>query len=102
MTQFITKELLDSVGVNVTPEEETALLEHLNTTLQERVGLEITDSLDDQQLEALASLQEAGDEQAIQQWLTDNVPELADIVKDEIDILLGEIAENTDGINAGA
>lgn len=102
MTPFITKALLDSAGISVKPEDEATLLDHLNTTLQERVGLEITDSLDDEQLEALATLQENGGAEAVQQWLTDNVPELGDIVKDEIDILLGEIAENADGINATA
>lgn len=102
MDQFITKELLASVGIAVKPEEEATLLEHLNETLQERVGLEITDSLDDDQLETLVSLQEKDDPVAVQQWLTDNVPELQEIVKDEIDILLGELAENADGINANA
>lgn len=102
MDQYITKELLATVGVTVAPDEEEALLEHLNETLQERVGLEITDSLDDEQLEALATLQEQDDPAAIQQWLTENVPELQEIVKDEIDILLGEVAENADDINANA
>lgn len=102
MDQFITKATLAAVGISIKPEDEATLLEHLNTTLQERVGLEITDSLDDSQLEALAALQESGDEAAIQQWLVANVPELNDIIKDEIDILLGELAENTDGINETA
>lgn len=102
MDQFITQATLAAVGISIKPEDEATLLEHLNTTLQERVGLEITDSLDNTQLEALAALQESGDGAAIQQWLKANVPELNDIIKDEIDILLGELAENTDGINATA
>lgn len=102
MDQFITAATLKQVGISLQADEEAALLEHLNTTLQERVGLEITDSLTDEQLATLADLQEGGDPQTIQQWLVDNVPELNDIVKDEIDILLGEIAENTDGINGAA
>ena len=102
MDQHITKETLESVGIAVKPEDEAALLHHLNTTLQERVGLEIIDSLNDEQLAALADIQENGDPQTVQQWLIDNVPELDEIKKDEIDILLGELAENTDGINATA
>lgn len=102
MDTFITKQMLTTSGITVAPEEEEALLDHLNETLEERVGLEITDSLNDQQLEALAALQEQDDPTAIQQWLADNVPELQDIIKDEIDILLGEIAENADGINNAA
>jgi hypothetical protein len=100
MDTLITKEMLATAGITVTPDEEEALLDHLNETLEERVGLEITDSLVDQQLEALATLQEQDDPAAIQQWLAENVPELQDIIKDEIDILLGEVAENADGINA--
>jgi hypothetical protein len=102
MDLYITKEMLTNAGITVAPNEEDALLDHLNETLEERVGLEITDSLDDQQLEALAALQEQDDPTAIQRWLTENVPELQDIVKDEIDILLGELAENADDINANA
>lgn len=102
MDMLITKEMLATAGITVAPNEEDALLEHLNETLEERVGLEITNSLDDQQLDALAALQEQDDPTAIQQWLTDNVPELQDIIKDETDILLGEIAENADGINNAA
>lgn len=102
MTPIITKDILATVGIQVNPAEEEALLDHLNATLQERVGTEITSSLNDEQLDALAGLQETDDGQAVQQWLVANVPELNDIVKDEIDILLGEIAENTDGLNTTA
>lgn len=102
MDQLITKEHLDAVGITVAPDEEAALLDHLNETLEERVGLEVADSLNDDQLEALATLQEQDDPQAVRQWLTDNVPELQEMVNDERDILLGEIAENAAGINETA
>lgn len=102
MDPIITTQTLQAVGIHVNPEDEAALLDHLNDTLQERIGVEVTSSLDDTQLDALVELQERNDDQAVQQWLVENVPELNDIVKDEIDILLGEIAENTDGINRTA
>lgn len=100
MQPFITKKLLLSVGINLDANEEEKLLVHLNETLEERVGIEITDSLDDNQLEELAKLQESGDDEATQAWMTTNVPDLHEIIKDEIDILLGEIADNTDNLNS--
>ncbi|MNR13625.1 hypothetical protein D3C85_1300380 [compost metagenome] len=100
MQPFITKALLSSVGISLDASEEEKLLAHLNETLEERVGVEITDSLDDAQLEELVTLQENGDDEATQAWMTTNVPELNEIVKDEIDILLSEIAENTEGLNS--
>lgn len=100
MEAIITKQLLASVGITIPADQEQTFIEHLNRTLQERIGTEITDSLEDAQLEELVELQQSDDEAAVQTWLKTNVPELDDIIKDEIDVLLGEIAENTDGINA--
>ena len=96
MQPFITKELLDAAGVKVSAEDEQALLDHLNETLEERVGAEVVESLDDNQLEELADLQEADDQTAVQDWIAKNVLEINEIVKDEIDILLGEIAKDAD------
>lgn len=96
MEAIITKQLLTSAGITIPADQEQTFIEHLNRTLQERIGTEITDSLEDTQLEELVELQQSDNEAAVQAWLKTNVPELEDIVKDEIDILLGEIAENTD------
>lgn len=95
MKSFITPELLAAVGVN--PSDE--LLIHLNETFEERIGAEVTESLDDTQLAVLLDLQENGDEQALSEWLLANIPELGDIIQDEADILLGEITENAEGLN---
>ncbi len=94
MDTIITKDLLIAAGVNFKPEDEQTLIDHLNETLEERVGAEVVESLDDEQLEQLAALQESDDQDAIQAWMAENVPELEDIVKDEIDILLGEVAKD--------
>lgn len=99
MQPLITKETLDKYGIDLTDQDVTSLLDHLNVTLEERVGTEITDSLDDSQLKELLAIQENGNEEAVGTWLEKNVPELEQITQDEIDILLGELAENTDGIN---
>lgn len=99
MTPFITRELLEQSGINLTGQDVDALLEHLNETLEERVGAEVVASLDDEKLKELSDLQESGTDDRLVEWMTTNVPELSDITKDEIDILLGELAENADDIN---
>lgn len=100
MDPIITKDLLDEAGINLAGQNVDTLLAHLNQTLEERVGTEITESLSDEQLEELLTLQENGSDEEVGAWLDQNVPELQEITQDEIDILLGELAENADGVNA--
>lgn len=99
MQEFITKESLVNLGINLEGQDVDSLLVHLNDTLEERVGSEITESLDDAQLKTLVEMQEKATDEEIGEWLKQNVPEFEQIVQDEIDIVLGELAENTDGIN---
>lgn len=96
---FITRELLDEFGISLDGQDETSFLQHLNDTLEERVGAEITESLDDDQLKTLLELQEKGSDEEVGAWIEQNVPELKDITQDEIDILLGEVAKNSNAIN---
>lgn len=98
MQQIITKDLLVALGINLTEEQLDTLVEHANTTLNERIGAEITESLDDNQLKELIALEEANDDVKVAEWLSKNIPELKEIIEDERDILLGELAENTDAI----
>jgi hypothetical protein len=95
---LITRELLDEFGIELGNQDEASLLEHLNSTLEERVGTEITESLDEPQLKELVELQEKGTDEEIAVWLEKNVPDLQEITQDEIDILIGELAENSDAI----
>ena len=99
MQPIITKQLLDAAGVVVKAEDEQTLIDHLNEILEDRVGAEVVESLDDTQLDELATLQESDDQEAIQSWMQKNVPEMEDIVKDEIDILLGEVAKDADNFS---
>lgn len=99
MNPIITKELLDEAGIDLKDQDVDALLAHLNQALEERVGTEITESLDDKQLEELLAVQENGNDEEVGSWLDKNVPELQEITQDEIDILLGELSENADSIN---
>jgi hypothetical protein len=55
--------------------------------------------LDDDRLQELLDLQETADDAAVGDWLAKNVPELPQIAQDEINILLGEVADNASTIN---
>lgn len=100
--QFITLEILEEFGINLDGKDVDALLTHLNDTLAERIGAEITDSLDDDKLTELLDLQKSASEETVSKWLEENVPELEEIVEDEKDILLGELAENADELSGNA
>jgi hypothetical protein len=102
MSPIITRDMLEQAGIELAGQDVDALIDHLNQTLEERVGAEVTTSLDDEQLKALLELQETGSDDQLFEWMNTNVTELDQIVQDEIDIILGELAENTDGLNEAA
>lgn len=92
--QYITQSTLTTLGIDLTGEDVDTLLDDLNETLQERVGTEITQSLNEDQLKELVDLQESATETEIGDWLQKNVPDLQQIIQNEIDILIGEIVED--------
>jgi succinate dehydrogenase flavin-adding protein (antitoxin of CptAB toxin-antitoxin module) len=94
----LNKEFLESIGVHLDDETQKALSEHYDTTLSDRVTTEIVEELGDEQLRELQMLKDASDEE-LQAWLVTNVPELNEIIEDEVAILLGEIAENSDKLS---
>lgn len=102
MNPIITRELLEQAGINLENKDIDALLAHLNQELEERVGAEITASLSDEQLKEMLDIQEHATEDQLVDWMTENVPKLDQITQDEVDIILGELAENADGINDAA
>lgn len=55
--------------------------------------------LEDDKLVEYIKFQETASDEAIERWLQDNIPDFQDIFQDEIDILLGELAENADNLN---
>ena len=89
----ITLEDLPSAGVNIPPEQAEATLSKINDDLNERIGVEITEALTDEQLDEMMRIQQSGDQDALANWMTANIPELSEIVSDERDILLGELAD---------
>jgi uncharacterized protein (DUF2236 family) len=102
MNPIITRDLLETAGINLENQDIDALLDHLNQELEERVGAEITASLSDEQLKEMLDIQAHASDEQLAEWLTTNVPELEQITQDEVDIILGELAENAEGINDAA
>lgn len=99
MQDYITKDSLKALGINISDEDSTSLIAQLNTTVEERVGAEITEQLDDEQLKELLKLQETASDEVIGKWIAERVPDFEQIVQDNIDIVIGELAENADSVN---
>lgn len=97
MNLLLDKTFLAEVGVVLDEPTYQLLAEHYQETLIERVEDEILNELDEAQALELSTLKGATD-QALQVWLTANVPQLREIIEDEIVILMGEIAENSEQI----
>lgn len=95
MDALLSKKFLESINVMLDEPTYKALSEHYETTLSDRVMTEIIDELDEVHLQELSRLK-GGDSTVLQGWLLRNVPQLNEIIEDEIAILLGEIAENSE------
>ena len=93
----LTKEFLQSIGINLDDTAFTAFAEHFDTTLQERIISDIIDELDDEQLIQLEQLKNSDGDQ-VWHWIQTNVTDLSEIIQEEVDILLGDVAENADHI----
>ena len=96
---IITKKFLNDLGIELKESDYELLSEHFEKTLYERVFSEVVMELTPEQAKQLADIEPGGDER-VMTWLQANVLDLPEIVSDEIDILLGEIAENSDAINS--
>ena len=94
---ILSKQFLEELGIELSEQDYTSLAEHFETTLQERVINEITMEISPEQAQELATKQSASEVDLLA-WLQANVPDLAEIVSDEVDILLGELAENSEAI----
>ncbi|MBP6880413.1 hypothetical protein KBC31_02160 [Candidatus Saccharibacteria bacterium] len=88
----INEKLLKSLGIELNGDETAEMLKHITDTLNERVGLEIAEQLTDEELAELMAIESDEDKAA---WLQENLPEYIDIIEDEADILLGELAESS-------
>lgn len=94
MDGLLSKKFLEDIGVTMDQKTLDALSEHYEHTLNERVMAQIVDELNENQLEALRMLKD-GEAEPLKEWLVSNVPQLSEIIEDEVAILLGDIAESS-------
>jgi (p)ppGpp synthase/HD superfamily hydrolase len=99
---IITPELVALAGINIPDEQIEAFLDYTNEQLEERIGSAVVELLDDNQLQTLLQLQESASEETIHEWIRENVREFDQVVQDEISILLADIADDKDVINAAS
>lgn len=99
-TTMITKVQLNSVGINLPDDQAQALIQHVEETVNERISEEIVDSLDDAQLAELVALQDDVPAEQLEAWIRERVPEYDEIVEDNVTIVLGELVENSEAIQA--
>lgn len=100
-TTMITKVQLNSVGINLPDDQAQALIQHVEETVNERISEEIVDSLDDAQLAELVALQDDDvPAEQLEAWIRERVPEYDEIVEDNVTIVLGELVENSEAIQA--
>lgn len=88
--------LLISIGINLSDEQYAHFSDHMMETLEKRVGATIIEMLDDAAAKELIALNEASEEAKVLEWIQANVPDYAEIVQLEFDIMMGEIAENAE------
>jgi len=94
----IDKDLLTSLGISLPENEAADFLQYLYTTLEERVGNAITQLLNDDEFDDLMDLELKADDATIEAWVRQHVPDYANLVQDEFDILMGELAEHANSL----
>ena len=100
---IITKSQLNTIGIKLPDDQIEALIQHVEDTVNERIGEEIVDSLDDDQLKNLVRLQDSGaSDNEVTQWIKERIPDYDEIIEDNVRIVLGELVENSDAITASA
>lgn len=86
----------DVLGGDVPPEIFVRIRDELYATLEDRVGRAIVDLLDLDQLDAFEALFEAGDDAGAFRYLQHVVPTYGEIVADQLDTLLAELARRVE------
>lgn len=99
MQDYITKDSLAALGVTLNEHDADSLIAHLNDLVESRIGNEVVESLDEKQLEELVKLQATASDDELGAWITAHVPDYEQVIQDNIDIVIGELAENADGVN---
>ena len=98
---IVTKAQLNSIGVNLPDDQMQALIQHVEETINERISEEVVESLTDEQLAELVKMQDSNvSAEEIDAWIRERVPEYDEIIEDNVAIVLGELADNSDAIQA--
>lgn len=98
---IVTKAQLNSIGINLPEDQMQALIQHVEDTINSQIGEEIVESLDDEQLKELVQMQDNDvPAEEIDAWIRERVPEYDEIIEDNVTIVLGELVENSDVIQA--
>jgi hypothetical protein len=92
----ITRQLLADIGISLDDAAYVQFTEQYEAELDNRIVNEIVDELDTEQLRELTRFKDNSDDAGLQRWLIENVPDLDKIEEEEMAILLGEIAENSE------
>ncbi|HUB92983.1 MAG TPA: DUF5663 domain-containing protein [Verrucomicrobiae bacterium] len=96
---LLSRDLLRELGIELTERDFSLLDEHFETTLSERVVHEVVAELNPEQAQQFIAMKNGTDDE-LMTWLRANVPQLSEIVTDEVDILLGELAEHSDAFSS--
>ena len=91
----LTQDFLNSIGVEMDDATFQAFSEHFDNTLHDRVIENIIHTLDEEQLRQLAELRQANSDQ-VWPWLQANVPNLNNIVRQEVDTALADVVRSSD------
>ena len=98
---IVTKAQLNSIGVNLPDDQMQALIQHVEETINERISEEVVESLTDEQLAELVKMQDSNvSAEEIDAWIRERMPEYDEIIEDNVAIVLGELVENSDAIQA--
>lgn len=98
---IVTKQQLNSVGIQLPEDQMQALIQHVEETVNKQVIEEVIDSLDEVQLQELVALQNDNTPaEQIDAWIRERVPEYDEIIEDNVTIVIGELVENSDAIQA--
>lgn len=89
---------LTDMGLNLGEAEITSLLMEVNEELNGRVGVALMDELADEQLQEYRDFEEGATPEQKLKWFSERVKDVPQIVQDEVDIVLGELAERFDSI----
>lgn len=93
MQDFITKDDLLTLNVDLDDKDFDELLAALNDKVADLIGEEIFDALTPEDGDKLVAMQETASDQEIGQWIAERVPDYTEIIENNIDIVLNDFID---------